>query len=143
MSNVPLVRMGIDIGFGDVKAVFSRFVGNGRFETENIKFPSAIARVKNKVISGLDDAQVEYEFEKRKYLIGKDAISSANIIPTRDIDFIMEFSPLFIFRAMEFVVRKISHFHGYPLQPDRDLSGTSIGVFHKQEKATFSKTVQF
>ena len=106
MPNVPLVRMGIDIGFGDVKAVFARFVGNGRFETENIKFPSAIARVKSKAISGLDDAQIEYEFEKRKYLIGKDAISSANIIPTRDIDFIMEFSPLFIFRAMEFVSEK-------------------------------------
>ena len=106
MPNVPLVRMGLDIGFGDVKAVFAKFVGSGRFETENIKFPSAIARVKNKAISGLDDAQIEYEFEKRKYLIGKDALSSANIIPTRDIDFIMEFSPLFIFRAMEFVSEK-------------------------------------
>jgi plasmid segregation protein ParM len=98
--------MGIDIGFGDVKAVFARFIGNGRFETEQIKFPSAIARVKNKAIAGLDDAQIEYEFEKRKYLIGKEALSSANIIPTRDIDFILEFSPLFIFRAMEFVSKK-------------------------------------
>ena len=106
MTTAPLVRMGIDFGFGDVKAVFARFIGSGKFETEQIKFPSAIARVKNKAITGLDDAQIEYEFEKRKYLIDKDALSSANIIPTRDIDFILEFSPLFIYRAMELVFEK-------------------------------------
>ena len=65
MTTAPLVRMAIDVGFGDVKEVFARFIGSGRFETEQIKFSSAIARVKNKAIHGLDDAQIEYEFEKR------------------------------------------------------------------------------
>lgn len=103
MENTPLIRMGIDIGFGDVKVVSGRINGNVRIETQQLKFPSVVARVKNKAIAGLDDAQVEYEFEKRKYLVGNDALASANIIPTRDIDYLLEFSPLLIFRAFEYV----------------------------------------
>ncbi len=81
MANTPLIRMGIDIGFGDVKVVSGRINGNGRYETEKFKFPYTVARIKNKTITGLDDAQAKYEFKKRKYLVGSDTLASVNIKP--------------------------------------------------------------
>ncbi len=101
MATSQLIRMGIDIGFGDVKAVSSKIIENGRIETDMFKFPSAVARVKNQAIAGLDDAQMEYTFENKKYLVGTDALISANLIPTRDIEFLLEFSPLLILKAFE------------------------------------------
>ncbi|MFZ5572908.1 MAG: hypothetical protein ACOZF0_21115 [Thermodesulfobacteriota bacterium] len=101
MTTSPLIRMGIDIGFGDVKAVAGRITENGRIDTDMFKFPSAVARIRKKAVAGLDDAQVEYGFENQKYLAGNDALISANLIPSRDMDFIMEFSPLLIFKAFE------------------------------------------
>ncbi len=106
MANIPSIRLGIDIGFGDVKVVSAKNTGNSGFDTERFKIPSVVARVKSKAISGLEDAQAEYDFENRKYLVGSEALASANIIPTRDIEFILEFSPLLIFKAFESLSQK-------------------------------------
>ena len=119
----PIIRIGIDIGFGDVKAVFSKVEDSG-LETDLIRFPSAIARIKNKAIAGLDDANIEYEFESRMYLVGKDAFASANIIPTRDIDYILEFSPLLVFRALEF----ISERYHLPMDSIRSATEVCLGL---------------
>lgn len=111
MANAPIVRIGIDIGFGDVKIVTGKI--NAINSSGNLdKFPSTVAKIRNRSIEGLTDAQIEYTFENRKYLLGSDALVSRNIIPTRDIDFILEFSPLLVFRALEFAART---FH-LPLQ---------------------------
>lgn len=108
MALSPILRMGIDIGFGDVKVVSAKIGGNGKADIAKFKFPTAVARVKNKAIAGLEDAQIEYVFENSKYLLGSDALGSINILPTRDIDFIMEFGPLLIFKAFEHAAR---HYH--------------------------------
>lgn len=111
MAQSPLIRIGIDIGFGDVKIITGK-INTTSGPEKHEKYPLALARITNRSIEGLNDAQLEYAFENRRYLLGSDAMVSRNIIPTRDIDFLLEFSPLLVFRALEFAAQA---FH-LPLQ---------------------------
>jgi hypothetical protein len=94
---------GIDIGFGDVKAVVS-LIGN-KF---NIKFPTAIKRQQRTEIKGLENPQDIYVYKNGKYLIGEDVIASQDIIPTRNIDFLKEFTPLLVFKVLCETAKKLN-----------------------------------
>jgi plasmid segregation protein ParM len=93
-------RMGIDIGFGDVKVVASGLNGTSTPETKQLKFPSAVSYMRKATTRGLENTQTEYLFEDRRYILGDEALSSFELIPTRDISFIMGFSPLLVFKAL-------------------------------------------
>ncbi len=87
------MKLAIDIGFSSVK-----IVGANGIMT---KFPTAIA-VYNK-------PQVELGVEKKKpsfyngkyYLIGEDAIGEPDVKYSLEIDFLIEYAPLFISKAIE------------------------------------------
>lgn len=100
----PKIRpyhIGIDIGFGDVKAVFVGTNGDESSKTTMIRFPTAVARTRRQGIKGLANAQTKYLFENREYIVGTDALSSERVMPTRDMEFILSYAPLFVFKIFE------------------------------------------
>ena len=99
IKNVYLV--GIDIGFGDVKVMATGPNGTGELKTEHLKFPSAIAKAKRQRIRGLKNAFNQYGFNNQQYLVGNEALFSERVISSRDISFLLEYAPLFVFKIME------------------------------------------
>lgn len=87
--------LGIDIGFGDVKASIN-YMG----ERISIKFPTAITRQQRCNIKGLENPQDIFIYKTGKYIIGEDALGSQDIIPTRNIKFLKDFTPLFVFKVL-------------------------------------------
>lgn len=87
--------MGIDIGFGDVKSSINY---NGKKFT--IKFPTAITRHQRSEIRGLDNSQDVFIYKNARYILGDDAVISTNVIPTRNIEFLKEFTPLLVFKVL-------------------------------------------
>jgi len=87
--------IGIDIGYGDVKAVFE----DGG-EIKYIKFPNAIAYAREGIIGDLINEQ-EVEYQGIGYIVGEDALKSQEIFSTRSLDFLFEYSPLLIWMTIK------------------------------------------
>lgn len=90
--------LGLDIGFGDVKAVVG---SNGDEPPFSFKFPAAVCYAKNGVgeLGDLAKDRREFLFEGKRYLLGKTAMFGA--FSTRSMDFLSRFAPLFAFRASQ------------------------------------------
>ena len=113
MDTVPTLYLGLDLGFGDVKLVAG--LDSGRSESainpadtrekhrQKIlrKFPTAVAYAKDGIIGNLGDNERTYSFNGRKYIIGDSALQCRDVFSTRDINFLMTFSPLLSFAAVE------------------------------------------
>jgi hypothetical protein len=84
--------IGIDIGFGDVKAVT---------DDTRIKFPTAVAYAK-KGIADIGEEE-EYEFMGRKYLLGERALFSLDVFPTREVEFLLKYAPLLLYRSLKWL----------------------------------------
>ena len=85
--------LGLDIGFGDVKAVAE----DGR----KLKIPTAVAYVGEGVcdLGELSCDHREYLYMGRKYVVGEAAISRA--FSTRSLEFLRKYSPLLACRVIE------------------------------------------
>lgn len=107
------VYLGLDIGFGDVKIV-AAFPTDGSEPPEGqrhhgrlfTKFPTAIASAKEGIIGDLGEAEEEYLFNGRKYLVGPPALQCREIFSTRDITFLITYAPLLVYRAIEHLSEK-------------------------------------
>ena len=91
--------LSVDVGFGDVKSCS----GDG---FACVKFPSAIAPYSfggatHTDGDGLYREEKVYEFEGQSYLIGEQALLDSNCKTTRSPEFIVEYSPLFVYKAKE------------------------------------------
>jgi plasmid segregation protein ParM len=79
--------IGLDIGFGDVKYVTQEKLS---------KYPSAIAYAPQGGVflgSHADSAKA-YSYNSKNFIVGEQAIYDA--LPTRDINFLIEYAPVFI-----------------------------------------------
>lgn len=95
MASEQHFLMGIDIGFGDVKASISH---NGK--KYKFKFPTAITRHQRSEIRGLENSQDVYIYKNGRYILGDDALYSPNVISTRNIEFLKDFTPLLTFKVL-------------------------------------------
>jgi len=90
-----MIKGGIDIGFGDVKAVFS----DGR----KLKFPTAVALDPGGVIN-MNNGNLEeglYAFNGANYYVGDTALHMGQTFSTRSMSFLESFAPLLIHVAIE------------------------------------------
>jgi len=103
------MNLGLDIGYGDVKAVY-RHEG----VLEMLKFPTAIAYAERGVgeLSAFAEDE-EYEYRGKKYLIGKEALFGA--FSTRSFEFMKRYAPLFVFKA-------VKEIHGKTTAPITDIA---------------------
>jgi len=87
----------VDVGFGDVK-----YVADGGCKG---KFPTAVAPYTlgslAKDSSGLYDYRDLLTFEGKDYLIGESALLDENCKTTRSSEFILKYSPLFIYKVLK------------------------------------------
>lgn len=85
--------LGLDIGFGDVKAVGENGV--------KIKIPMAVAYAGEGALDldKFSSAHREYMYSGRKYVIGEAAVSRA--FGARSFDFLRRYAPLLAYRAIE------------------------------------------
>jgi hypothetical protein len=97
----PAFCIGIDIGFGDVKAVAAGPNGSGGLKLKTLKFPSNVAKAGRTRIRGLDNALSRYTYQGRDWLVGTEAVASERAVVRRDASFLLDFVPLFIFKIME------------------------------------------
>ena len=83
--------IGLDIGFGDVKAAYKN--GSGY---KTLKYPTAIQYASTMSKECLNNFRAgEYEYKGRKYLVGEDAKKGA--FSTQHFEFLKKFAPLFAF----------------------------------------------
>ncbi|MDA8402755.1 MAG: ParM/StbA family protein [Desulfobacteraceae bacterium] len=96
------VCLGMDLGFGDVKLVLSIHseVGSARRKILT-KFPTAIAYAKDGIIGDLGEGEKKYAFNGKDYFVGASALQCRDVFSTRDIDFLMTYSPLLAWVAIE------------------------------------------
>lgn len=94
-------HIGIDIGFGDCKVLATGPNGSNAIKQINFKFPTAIARGKLQMIEGLGEQDKTYTFRGRPYIVGAEAFDIGDIYDTRSLDFLMTYSPLLVFRALQ------------------------------------------
>ena len=88
------MKIAIDVGFGDTKVV--SFLNK---KINKLKFPTAISYYKSGFNLGdFSKKELIYNMNGVDYLVGVDAIKDA--LTTRDIDFLIKFSPLFIYKAL-------------------------------------------
>ena len=89
------MNLGLDVGYGDVKAVYQR---EGILEM--LKFPTAIAYAEREVgdLSAFAGGE-EYEYRGRIYVVGREALFGA--FSTRSFEFMKRYSPLFVFKAVK------------------------------------------
>ncbi|MGK7346042.1 MAG: ParM/StbA family protein [Candidatus Nitrospinota bacterium M3_3B_026] len=92
--------LGLDIGFGDVKAVAE----DGR----KLKIPTAVAYAGDGVcdLGELSNDHREHLYMGRKYVVGEAAISRA--FSTRSLEFLRKYAPLLACRAIEELKMNIS-----------------------------------
>lgn len=101
-KNDNTVCLGLDLGFGDVKLVFSFNSGNGSSRQKILKkFPTAIAYAKDGIIGDLGKSEKRYAFNGKDYFVGTSALQCRDVFSTRDIDFLMTYSPLLAWVAVE------------------------------------------
>lgn len=94
------MKLGLDIGYGDVKGVFED--DNG---FQSFKFPTAIkfAPSGNRGLDRFTENR-EYKYNGSRYLVGETAKIGA--FSARSFDFMKRFTPLLVFKSIE-VVRDI------------------------------------
>jgi len=92
-----LRKLGLDIGYGDVKGVFR---DGDTFQS--FKFPTAIkfAPPDNEGLDRFTGAK-EYRYNGSRYLVGETAKSGA--FSARSFDFMKRFTPLLVFKSIEVV----------------------------------------
>lgn len=109
-----MVEIGLDAGFGDVKVVASIAepeepkddnISTERIKYIKFKYPTAIAYAKQGIIGELADER-EYEFQGRRYVVGSAALQCRDVFSTRDIEFLMRYSPLLTYAAIERIGRE-------------------------------------
>jgi len=88
MSNKPQ-KIAIDLGYGDVKVCTDR----GCF-----KFPSAVEWVGESISDFGEKADDIYLFRGKEYKVGEKAIKP---VSTRSFNFLVDYSPLFIYAAIK------------------------------------------
>ncbi|MCP3922717.1 MAG: ParM/StbA family protein [Desulfobacterales bacterium] len=105
MNNKKNYNIGIDIGFGDTKAFAFGPNGNSKKTFNKISFPSALAYASSNYM-GLESEKKYLSFKNKKYITGEEAINSKEIIPNRDISFLLEHSELFLFTSIQLLSQK-------------------------------------
>jgi len=107
MDTGRAVCFGLDLGFGDVKIVAGLDSGLGKHHKKILKkFPTAVAYAREGIIGNLGDNGKTYSFNGRKYAVGDSALQYRDVFSTRDINFLMHFSPLLAFAAVERLVQE-------------------------------------
>ena len=93
-------KLGLDIGYGDVKGVFK-----DEDVLEFFKFPTAVkfAPPDNEGLDRFTSTR-EYRYNGSKYLVGEAAKTGA--FSVRSFDFMKQFTPLLAFKAIEIVREK-------------------------------------
>lgn len=109
--------IGIDIGYGDVKAVYVEDSGLKYF-----KLPTAVAYAPSNSIDFTDSAEVVYSFQGREYIVGESA--RFGDFSTRSFDFLKRYSPLFIYHTLK--VLKI--------EPAHVAAGLPLGLFNRKDE---------
>lgn len=100
-----MLKAGIDIGFGDVKAVFS--------DNRKIKFPTAIVRDPGgafNVSTGKEEGF--HNYNGSNYYVGKTALHMGQTYSTRSMEFMENFTPLLVHVALEkagFINSEVKH----------------------------------
>jgi len=120
--------LSIDVGYGDVKV----YDGKGFY-----KFPTAVAPYTFSGVMGrrVNDSNSPYANEKvytlegRDYLVGKMALSDPNCKTSRSDNFIMKFTPLFVYKAMELT----------GVKPDVIALGIPLGRYISADSESFKK----
>ena len=93
------IEIGLDIGFGDVKIVAKVFT-NPQAQMVALKYPTAIAYSKKGVIGNLGGNEDEYEFNGQSFVVGNAALQCEDLFSTRDIEFLLTYSPLLAYKAL-------------------------------------------
>ena len=98
-----IVNIGLDVGFGDVKIIAGTIDEAAKVSTANttLKYPTAVAYAKAGIIGSLGSDEEEYDFNGRTYLVGKTALQCHDLFSTRDIEFLLRYSPLLIYKAIK------------------------------------------
>jgi plasmid segregation protein ParM len=91
------MKVAIDIGYGDTKVVYK----NSNGEIKYFKFPSAVERVTREGLNFTKSDSNILSFKGLKYRVGKDVI--LNPYDTRDIDFLTDYSPLLVYKALDII----------------------------------------
>ncbi|MFH1674918.1 MAG: ParM/StbA family protein [Pseudomonadota bacterium] len=102
--------IGLDIGFGDVKVIARLNDKKDATDTDPelmFKYPTAIAYTRNGIIGDLA-RQEEYDFNSRAFVAGSAALQCHDLFSTRDIEFLMTYSPLLAYKAMADIARTAS-----------------------------------
>jgi hypothetical protein len=84
-------KLGIDCGFGDVKVVTE----SGR----QFKFPTSVSRIRSSIDIGASDTSDVFEYNGDKFRVGRIGVEGS--IPTRSKSFLLNYSPLFVARAIK------------------------------------------
>ena len=98
-----IFRIGIDVGYGDVKTVV-----NFNGQIENFKFPTAVAYAGEGFALGGFGAETqirEYQYRDRTYRVGHPALNCPEIFGTRDISFLLTYAPLLIYVVLERIAK--------------------------------------
>jgi hypothetical protein len=89
------MKLAIDIGFSSIKVA-------GAYGL-TLKFPTAIAAYNKPQVEFGESSKKPVFFNGRYYLVGDDAIGEQDVKYSLEIDFLIEYSPLFIYKAIEMV----------------------------------------
>lgn len=101
------IVLGLDLGFGDLKICTAYVDGTGAAVTPVIgKFPTAIAHSRRGGIRGLDNSNKRYDYNGQEYIIGNDAVSSDKVLSMRDLDLLIQYSPLFVHKVFELLANE-------------------------------------
>src|ERR1700752_3124485 len=83
----------VEIGFGDVKVI-----GEGI----KLKFPTVIAYARSGALKEWNNDNVSsYKFGSKRYIVGQDALYSGEMFSSRDPKFLVDYAPLFVYKAFE------------------------------------------
>jgi len=110
--------LGLDIGFGDVKAVCDRM---------KTKIPTAVAYAEEGIcdLNEFSQDYEEYLFDGRKYIVGETAISRA--FSTRSFDFLKRYAPLLAYKMIKDMPRQVTSV----------AVGLPLAYFTRQNKTDF------
>jgi len=111
--------IGIDVGYGDVKAVY---MDGG--ELKYFKLPTAVAYAPMNTIDIAEISEERYSFQGREYIVGESARFGA--FSTRSFDFLKKYTPLFIHHTLK-VLR---------YEPSYVATGLPLGLFNRKDEMT-------
>ncbi|MEM2056724.1 MAG: ParM/StbA family protein [Thermoproteota archaeon] len=90
--------LSVDIGYGWTKACW---LDEGKIKC--LRFPSSFARINDSLLLSPIKGQV---YKGAKYIVGEEAVVSAWGVSVRDIDSLIEYSPIFVSEAITRIVRE-------------------------------------